>query len=95
MVKLLLFYSAGGEYTAKVTAFNACVNETVVLSYTIYVQTPPEDLSLDRVNYVTRLGNATTFQASLTAGVFVHFDWNLGDNTPDHLDAGRHLIFVM
>ena len=72
------------------TAHNPLGNTTVSLPQLFIVQVPPSGLALDeRVAYHTLLGNSTYFQASISTGTHVHFDWDMGDQTEFYYDAGR------
>ncbi len=73
-------YTAGGTYTATVTATNplGSLSATTIVSIT---EAPIAGLAASNSS-PTALGSATGFTATITAGSSVTYTWNFGDATP-------------
>lgn len=71
-------YAAAGVYTATVTTSNSA--GTFAAQTTVIVQEPIAGLTVSN-DGPTALGEATTLQASVTAGTAVSYTWELGDGS--------------
>lgn len=81
-------YPAMGSYTATVTATNVVNSQSV---QTIVAIVDAGITGLTAVNdSPTRLGNTTTFTATITAGTNVSYTWNFGDGTLGYGDLVSH-----
>ncbi|ELU08775.1 hypothetical protein CAPTEDRAFT_217052 [Capitella teleta] len=72
-------YSRTGDFVVFVRASNPLGDRTAQLDFC--VQSAPEGLQLDKDIYSTAFGNVSRFSVSITGGIEVLFDWNMGDGT--------------
>ena len=73
-------YTAAGNYTVIVTASNTLGSVSDTTTVNVFIA-PVAGLAASN-NGPTRLGNATTLTATVTAGSRVKYVWNFGDGTP-------------
>ncbi|MCL4872140.1 MAG: PKD domain-containing protein [Anaerolineae bacterium] len=82
-------YPTMGIYTATVTATNSANSQSV---QTVVAIVDAGITGLTAVNdSPTRLGNTTTFTATITAGTNVSYTWNFGDGTLGYGDIVSHI----